>query len=171
MRQYKNVWSLENATLRGHGLGAVPPRMSMRGPWAFTQSGHLGYFYLWELVTTDPEKKSRLVPLISKLRKTLPVDLCPGDPVILKPQVTQPVYLAHDPWKHMLNSNPLPPSLHHYPLRKLGEYSIGPTAQLCSLTGSNYLWNAKLFPSLVAFTHLIKLPVDHEAFQPTSAAH
>lgn len=76
--------------------------------WAFTQSGHLGYFYLWELVTTDPEKKLWLVPLISKLRKTLPMDLCPGDPVILKPQVTQPVYLTHDPWKHMLNSNPLP---------------------------------------------------------------
>ena len=66
------------------------------------------FFYLWELVTTDPEKEPWLEPLISKLGKTLPMDLCPGDPVILKPQVTQPVSLAHDLWKHTLSSNPLP---------------------------------------------------------------
>ena len=29
----------------------------MRGPRAFPQSGHLGFFNLWELVTTDPEKE------------------------------------------------------------------------------------------------------------------
>lgn len=130
----------------------------------------LVFFYLWELVTTDPEKEPWLVPLISKLGKPKS-QWTWGDPVILKSQVTQPGYLAHDPWKHTLNINPLPPSLHHYPLRKMGEYSIGPTAQLCSLTGSNYLWNAKLFPSLVAFTHLIKLPMDYKAPRPISAAH
>lgn len=73
-----------------------PPRMSMRGPWAFTQSGHLGYFYLWELVTTDPEKKLWLVPLISKLRKTLPMDLCPGDPV--DPQASGNPTSLSNPW-------------------------------------------------------------------------
>lgn len=168
MRQYKNVWSLENATLRGHGLDAAPPR----GPRAFAQSGHFGVFLLVGASDHRPWKGTMIGALDFKAWEAqVPVDLCPGDPVILKSQVTQPGYLAHDPWKHTLNINPLPPSLHHYPLRKMGEYSIGPTAQLCSLTGSNYLWNAKLFPSLVAFTHLIKLPMDYKAPRPISAAH
>lgn len=58
--------------------------------------------------------------------------------------MTKPEHLAMSPGRHTEPSVPHPvPSSHR---ESPGEWRIGPTAQLCSLTGSNYLWNAKLFP-------------------------
>ena len=92
--------------------------------------------------------------------------------VTLKPQLTQPVPLAHVPWKNMLSNFPLPLSLCHYP-----EEKVPGTAALDQQT-SCVTWQVTItsemlsyFHSLVAFTHLVKLPMAYKAPEPISTAH
>jgi hypothetical protein len=71
-------------------------------------------------------------------------------------------------WEHALCQNAAP-ACHVVLLRRPGVCSCGRPAQLCSLTGSDYLWSAELFPLTGGFTQLVNQLVDHKALQLSTA--